>query len=62
MLAERDHGARLQPLGAFRVLRDEAHFRADLQLVERAAGDAVAMKIYLVARGGQDKPAMPVGQ
>jgi acyl-CoA synthetase (AMP-forming)/AMP-acid ligase II len=62
MLAERDHSARPRPFRAFRRLRNEPDLGADRQLVERAAGDAVAVEINLVVSGGDDESAIPIGQ
>ena len=62
MFAERDHGARLRPFGALRMLRDEAHLFANSERVKRAIHDTVAMKIDLVALGVQDEAAILLGQ
>lgn len=44
------------------MLRDKAHFRADFEPTERAADDAVAVKIDLLARRSEDEAAVPLGQ
>jgi hypothetical protein len=62
MLAERNHGARLQTLGALGVLGDKTDFIADCELVELAVGDAVAVEVDLVAVGAQDKAAILLGE
>src|SRR5712691_8446323 len=61
MLAERHHGTRLRSLGALSLLRNKAHLSADLELVEAAICDAVAVKIDF-ARVGGDEAAIAVGQ
>jgi hypothetical protein len=61
VLAERHHGAGLRTFRAFPFLRHKAHLGADLQSVEAAIGDAVAVEVDL-ARIGGDKAAIAVGQ
>jgi hypothetical protein len=62
MLAERHHGARLRAFRTFGMLRHEAHLVADRELVEPTIGNAVAVKIDLVAVRAQDEAAILPGQ
>src|SRR5258708_1078461 len=62
MFAERHHGARLRPFGAFGMLRHETHLAADFQFVEGIAGNAVAVEVDLLAARGRDKAAIAVGR
>lgn len=58
MLADRDDGARLHAFGALGIARDKAHLIADLELVESAVCDAVAVEINLAGLGAQNEPVV----
>jgi hypothetical protein len=62
VLAEGYHAASLWTLHALHLLRDEAHLVANLELIKRAANDAVAMKIDFAAVGAHDKAAILLGK
>src|SRR4051794_17692614 len=62
VLAEGHHAACLRTLDALRLLRDEAHLITNLELIKRAANDAVAMKIDFAAVGACDKAAILLGK
>ena len=58
MLTDRNHRACLRSFDTFRVLRDKPHFGADGERVKAVSGDAVAVEVDLLARAGEDEPAI----